>query len=297
MKRLFAVLICLAMALPLLAQSGKKIKTLFLDGRSVHHKHWEEWVEPLKSYLNETGRFALDHVRCPAPGEDISTFNPNFKKYDLIVSIIDDVELWQPEVRKRFEQFISSGGGLVVVHAADNSFPSWPEYNEMIGLGGWGGRSEKDGPYVYYNKDGELVRDTSPGRGGHHGAQHSFQVQTRMHEHPIMKGLPEKWMHAKDELYEQLRGPAKNMDVLATAYASPEFGGSDRHEPILMTIQYGKGRVFHTVLGHSREAMSSVGFITTYQRGAEWAATGKVSIPVPIDFPGPDKVSQRPFKQ
>ena len=101
-------------------------------------------------------------------------------------------------------------------------------------------------------------------------------------------------MHTKDELYQELRGPAKNMTVLATAFAdkegnaapwAPEQVGSGRHEPALMTIDYGKGRVFHTILGHTDYSMECVGFITTLQRGAEWAATGNVTQAVPDDFP------------
>ncbi len=276
-------------------KESKEISVLFLDGRSVHHKHWEEWVAPLQSYLKESGIFTLTHLRSPASGEDISTFDPQFDNYDVIVTIFDDEELWAEPVRNRFEAYMESGGGLVVVHAANNAFPSWSAYNEMIGLGGWGGRTEKDGPYVYYNDAGEIVRDDSPGRGGHHGPQHAYQIVNRAPEHPIMKGLPAKWMHTKDELYEQLRGPANNMEILATAYASPEQKGSGRHEPLLMALTYGKGRIFHTAIGHSREALSNVGFITTYLRGCEWAATGEVTLPVPDDFPTADQESVREF--
>ncbi len=60
-----------------------------------------------------------------------------------------------------------------------------------------------------------------------------------------------------------------------------------------MTIQYGKGRVFHTTLAHAVKQLRSVAFIVTFQRGAEWAATGKVTQTVPDDFPGPDKPSVR----
>ena len=100
-------------------------------------------------------------------------------------------------------------------------------------------------------------------------------------------------MHAKDELYDRLRGPAENLHVLATAYSDPATRGSGFHEPMLMTISYGKGRVFHTTLGHALEASQCVGFITTLQRGAEWAATGKVTQKVPSDFPTADKTSSR----
>src|SRR5262249_27815616 len=160
--------------------------------------------------------------------------------------------------------------------AADNAFPEWKEYNKMIGVGGWGGRSEKDGPYVRF-RDGKFVRDTMPGRGGNHGKRHPFKVVIRDPKHPITRGLPIEWMHAEDELYEKLRGPAENMQVLATAWADPATGGSGENEPMLMTISYGNGRVFHTVLGHNVEAMQCAGFIVTLQRGTEWAATGKVT--------------------
>jgi uncharacterized protein len=162
----------------------------------------------------------------------------------------------------------------------------------MIGLGGWGGRNEKSGPYLRL-RDGRVVRDSKPGPGGHHGTQHDFQVVVRSSDHPITAGMPPTWLHAKDELYDLLRGPAENIDVLATAYADPAQGGSGEHEPMIFTVKYGKGRVFHTPMGHSPYTMTCVGFITTLQRGAEWAATGKVTQKIPLDFPTATKISLR----
>ena len=108
-----------------------------------------------------------------------------------------------------------------------------------------------------------------------------------------MDGLPNAWMHATDELYDSLRGPARDMDILATAYSDPNTGGTGENELILLTIRYGKGRVFHTPLGHDVAAMQCVGFITTLQRGTEWAATGKVKQKAPRDFPTTMRVSIR----
>jgi type 1 glutamine amidotransferase len=166
----------------------------------------------------------------------------------------------------------------------------------MIGLGGWGNRDEKTGPYVYINDAGETIRDQTPGSGGAHGPQHTFQIVIRNPDHPITRGLPRTWMHSKDELYERLRGPADNMTILATAYADPKYKGSGRHEPMMMTIDYGQGRVYHTPMGHADYSMQCVGFITTLIRGTEWAATGEVTLTsVPADFPAGTSVSQRPF--
>jgi type 1 glutamine amidotransferase len=228
----------------------------------------------------------------PGPKEPMDSFKPDFAKYDVIVSNYTGKD-WPQETQKALVDYMNNGGGLVIFHAADNAFPKWPEWNEMIAIGGWGGRNEKSGPMVRY-RDGKVVLDSSPGIGGSHGPQHEFQVTTRDRFHPIMAGLPDKWMHAKDELYSTLRGPAKNVTILATAYADPAQKGTGENEPALFTVRYGKGRIFHTVLGHAPEQMRCVGFIVTYQRGAEWAATGRVTqVNVPDDFPTADKVSLR----
>ena len=163
----------------------------------------------------------------------------------------------------------------------------------MIGLGGWGGRTQQAGPYLRW-RDGNVVRDSLPGKTGGHGPAHAFRLVVRSPDHPIMQGLPPVFMHVPDELYGWLRGPGENLTVLATALAAKDKGGSGEHEPLLMTIAYGKGRVFNTALGHSTEQLKSVAFIVTYQRGAEWAASGKVTQKVPRDFPTADKASTRP---
>ncbi|HWN95503.1 MAG TPA: ThuA domain-containing protein [Methylomirabilota bacterium] len=270
------------------------IRALIVDGQNNHD--YKSTTPHLKKVLEETGLFIVEVATSPGKGGDMSTFKPKFDDYRVIISNYNG-EPWSKETQDAFVAFVRGGGGFVSVHAADNSFPKWKEYNEMIGVGGWEGRNEKSGPYLRW-RDGKWVHDTSPGVGGHHGQQHAFIVATHVPNHPIMAGLPKKWMHVKDELYDRLRGPAQNVIVLASAMSAKETGGSGEHEPMLMAIDYGNGRVFHTALGHNNgkdlAAQKCAGFITTLQRGTEWAATGKVTQKVPVDFPTADKVSSRP---
>jgi type 1 glutamine amidotransferase len=269
-------------------ESAEKLRALIVDGQNNHE--WKITTPILREILESSGRFSVDVATSPPAGDDMSGFRPKFAEYGVIVSNYNG-DPWPEATQADFESYVQGGGGFVSVHAANNAFPDWPEYNRMIGLGGWYGRTEQHGPYVYLDESGKLVRDRSPGAGGHHGPQHEFQIRTRDADHPIMRGLPPLWMHTKDELYDQLRGPAEDLHILATAYSSPQYEGTNRHEPMLMTLEYGNGRVFHTVLGHADYSMNCVGFITTLQRGTEWAATGEVTIPVPDNFPAADKSS------
>jgi type 1 glutamine amidotransferase len=146
-----------------------------------------------------------------------------------------------------------------------------------------------------------MVLDNATPGTAQHPSPHDFLITNRALEHPIMKGLPSAWLHANDELYSNLRGPAKNVTVLATALAPTSMpNGTGEQEPLIMTIAYGKGRVFHDTLGHvgatQKEpiaGMNSVDYIVLLQRGTEWAATGSVTIRVPKDFPTADKTSIR----
>jgi type 1 glutamine amidotransferase len=166
---------------------------------------------------------------------------------------------------KAFVSYVRNGGGVVVYHSANNTFPKWPEYNEIIGLAGWGERTDKAGPYVFW-KDGQIVRDTGPGICGFHGPEYPFLVVNHDTVHPITAGLPERWMHGSDELYALLRGPAKNLNVLATAYFSPDQNGTGRHEPVLFTVTYGAGRIFILAAGRRAPAALGDGYLPARSR-------------------------------
>jgi type 1 glutamine amidotransferase len=312
--KLFGVLIVAVLAI----SAEAKIKVLIVDGQN-NHTVWPKSTIMMKQYLLETGLFEVDIDRTrytwkaqrekaylPLAGvgetEDLKNpktdpdFIPNFFKYDVVVSNFGwKAADWPDSTEQALEAYMERGGGFVSVHAADNAWPDWEEFNKMIGLGGWGGRNEKDGPYVYYTNDGRLVHDHSPGGCGAHGPQHLFDITVRVADHPITKGMPKIWKTTKDECYAKLRGPAENLVVLATGKDESGKAPTDRHEPILMVVEYGKGRIFHTTLGHDDYSMEGVGFILSFTRGVEWAATGKVTQPIPADFPTADNASFRNF--
>jgi hypothetical protein len=273
----------------------RPIRVMVLDGESAgaYHK-WRVTTKVLEKELGEVKLFATDIVTAPPAGADFSAFNPSFKTYGVVVLNYDAPDdRWPAALKTAFDDYVRGGGGLVIVHAADNAFPGWRAFNEMAGVGGWRDRTESAGP-SWYVSGGRLVSDRAPGRAGSHGARIPFAVTVREPEHPITKGLPKIWMHQGDELYARLRGPGQNMTVLATAYSDPANRGSGRDEPQLIVVRYGSGRVFHTTLGHDAAALSSVDFVTTFQRGTEWAATGRVTQPPPASFPTASSVSYRP---
>jgi len=315
MKSCFIGIICIIL---LSFSAEAKLKVLIVDGQN-NHEVWPKSTIMMKQYLEETGLFEVDICRTkftwkgerekaylPLAGvgetqdlKDPKTdpdFIPAFKKYDVVVSNFGwKAADWPEETQKALEKFMKKGGGFVSVHAADNSFPDWHEYNRMIGLGGWGDRNEKNGPYVYYTNEGVLVRDTTPGSAGAHGPQHLVPITVRVANHPITKGMPEVWMTTKDECYAKLRGPGENMTILATGKDMSGKAPTDRHEPILMVLDYGKGRIFHTTLGHDDYSCEGVGFIVSFIRGVEWAATGKVTTAIPDDFPTSENPTSRKF--
>lgn len=270
--------------------AAEKLEVLIIDGQNNHN--WRKTTPVMRKFLEKTGRFTVDVATTPtdrkAPREEWAKFRPDFSKFDVVLSNYNG-QMWPEQVQKAFVDYVAGGGGVVIVHAANNAFSGWEEYNQMIGLG-W--RGSGFGPRVYYNDEGEVVRvPKGEGPGAGHGPQHEFAIVIRDAMHPVTKGMPQAWMHAKDELYQGQRGPAANMHILATAYAASDKRGTGVHEPMIWWVPYGKGKVFTTVMGHSDFSMTCVGFQSVVARGCEWVATGKVTLDLPASFPTTDQVS------
>ena len=295
-KKLAGFIAVVAMAsLFLCCSETKPIKALVVSGQNNHN--WKVSHKVLKLILDNSGMFETDTLLTPPAGGDMSKFSPEFDKYDVVVLDYNG-DRWSAETDSAFLKYVRNGGGVVIYHAADNAFADWEEFNRIIALGGWEGRTEKHGPYCYL-EDGELVLDKTPGNGGSHGQQREYAMHCRNTEHPITKGLPDNWMHGKDEMYDSMRGPANIKDLLYSGTADKATGGSGKEEPLVFTVDYGKARVFHIMLGHcgptveDNPAMQCAGFQTLLLRGAEWAATGKVTQDLPSDFPTDKSVSLR----
>lgn len=277
----------------LAARAAEPLPVLILDGESGGPYHdWPRVTAVLERILAEGELFHVRVATAPPADADFAPFTPELSAYRAVVLNYDAPdERWPEALKSSVERYVENGGGLVAVHAADNAFPGWRAYNEMLGVGGWRGRDERAGPYWYF-RDDVLVSDDAPGPAGSHGRRVPFRVVVRDSSHPIMRGLPPVWLHGDDELYAHLRGPG-GMTVLATAWSDPGNAGSGRDEPQLMVREYGRGRVFHTTFGHDVRALSSVDFVVTLQRGTEWVATGEVTQAVPASFPTAEAPSYR----
>ncbi len=279
------------------AKDQGKIRVVLIDGQNNHD--WRATTPVMKAALEKGGRFLVDVSTAPLAKSDkrglpkgwkAIPFPPDLTKYDVVLSNYNGAS-WPQEFNQALDGRLKEGKiGLVIVHAANNAFGGWKEYNQMIGMG-WRGKDA--GERLKVDASGREMRVP---KGGDLGSGHRytgpFQVMVRDPNHPITKGMPHEWLHARDELYDNMRGPIQNVHLLATAYSK----GTQTHEPMIWTVSYGKGRVFHTPMGHDVTAMRCIGFITTLERGIEWAATGGVTIPIPANFPKARETSSVPAK-
>ena len=273
------------------AAENEKLSVLIVDGMNNHD--WQRGTRIVKKILLDSGLFSVEVSTSPA-GKDAKAawdaWRPDFSKYDVVLSNFNGGHTakathWPKPVEESLEKYIRDGGGLVILHSAIASFPKWPAYNEMMGLG-W--RDKAVGQTLLINENENVVR-VPKGRGlsAGHGPAHDFQVTTLNADHPITKNFPKRWMQPREQLYHGLQGPAKNMTVLSYAWSKD----CKANQPVDWVVQFGTGRVYTTFLGHLSSNgtdvnLRSVGFQTMLIRGTQWAAGGKVTHPLPEDFPG-----------
>jgi type 1 glutamine amidotransferase/HEAT repeat protein len=233
------------------------IRTLILSGQNNHN--WKETTPLLQRLLTASRQFSVEVTEHPeqCPPE-------TFARYDLVLSnwnSLGPVKHWPEPTLAALLDSVRRGGGFVVVHSGGTMFLDSPGFQKLIGAT-WG-----------------------PHTG--HGAKHNFEVRFVDANHPITRGLAP--FHTSDELWHRmLAQPDKQ--ILATAFSAPDKGGSGADEPVAMITRFGKGRCFNLVLGHDVQAMETPAFQTLLLRGAQWAATGQVTIVAAGDSADPDEL-------
>jgi type 1 glutamine amidotransferase len=262
MPRSYAAVLAIILSVGSLpAQVPPKVKVLILTG--VNNHDWVATTPVLREVLEQTGRFEV-RVNEEVRGNGPETFAP----YDVLLLNYDDFKQtagpwWDYRARQAMLDFVRNGKGLVSYHSANNAFWGWEEFDKLVG-GTW--------------------RETAT-----HAPYHTYTVKIADPDDPITQGMPPTFAET-DELYQGL-SMQPNIHLLAGAYDDPhncsrngKVCGSGKDEPLVWTLKFGLGRVFQTALGHDVKAMDSPGFRLTLERGTEWAATGKVTIPVPANL-------------
>lgn len=289
-------LVCYMAYIPTWGRQIEVSKVIIVDGFSNHD--WKQTSAVIKWLLEGTGLFEVDVTTIPLDSGAWSLWDPDFEPYDVVIQNTNNIhnpELkWPEHAQKRLEEFVKKGGGLYVLHSANNAFPDWEEYNKMIGLG-W--RSADKGVAIEIDAQYKLVlHERGEGKGTSHGDRFDALIQV-FNRHPINKDYPEAWKTVNTEVYSFPRGNAENITVLSSAYDSTD---TQRVWPVEWVVSYGKGRVYNSSMGHLwrgevyPESYRCVGFQTTVIRATEWLATGAVSYPLPVDFPDRDNSSLRP---
>ncbi|MBU2950917.1 ThuA domain-containing protein [Tamlana agarivorans] len=291
-KRFRSVLMCCVMCLCLVqgySQTQQKaIEVLIVDGFSNHN--WQQTTFLVKKILEESGLFHVSVSTSPATpeAEGWDDWNPEFSKYDVIIQNTNNYHnralRWPRGVEENLEAYVKSGGGLYILHSANNAFTHWTAYDEMMGPG-W--REVDEGIAIQIDEHGEMLQIPSgEGKTTYHGKRND-EVVYILKDHPINKDFPKAWKTADLELYKYVRGSVKNVTVLS--YATDEE--NNVNWPVEWTVNYGKGRVYNSTMGHIwkrevyPEGFRCIGFQTTLIRATEWLATGKVTSKIPANFP------------
>ncbi len=276
----------------------RPIRVLITDGHSNHD--WKRTTALVGGILRGTGLFTVGVSTAPSREDDPAwkSWSPRFSDYDVVIQNYNNMgggASWPEPARKALEHFVLGGGGLFILHSANNAFPEWEEYNRMIGMG-W--RPVSYGFALKLASHGDVIRiPPSEGSETNHGKR-TDRIIHRTGEDPVHAGMPSAWMTPLVEVYTHARGPAENVTVLSWA----EEPTTHEHWPIEWTIQYGKGRVYNSTFGHVWKNeqdpvdLRCAGFQTVLIRALQWLAHRPATWPVPPDFPTAEHVSLRPLQ-
>ena len=252
MNRLLTVLFLLLFGMCYGVHGAKKINVLILSGKNNHN--WEKTTPYLVNMFSQTGQFKTDVTEKPDTLKAC-----DLAAYDVVLSnwtsFPNTTYRWPEETEKSLINFIREGGGFVTFHASSTAFYEWPEFKQ-ISTGAW-------------------INGTK------HGKPCAAHVNIQNLKHPITKGMADFCIY--DELWENAE---QNPGFTVLATANNQFTIKDRlqNQPVVMVKTIGKGRIFHTTLGHDVRMMRNTGFQTLLLRGTEWAASGKVKQKLPQEL-------------
>jgi type 1 glutamine amidotransferase len=257
MAKAACVVAAASMTVGCAAQDGR-VRALIVTGENNHN--WRYTSQMHKDTLEATGKFVVDVTESPASALADAKM---LSKYQVVVLDYNDygkTKRWGQPAEANFTEAVRNGLGVVAVHSANNAFPGWKEYEQMIAL---------------------LWRENAG-----HGKFHEFEVAMTDTAHPITAGMPAK-AKTSDELYHRLSNPQGSpYTLLAQAMSQTSTGGTGQAEPMALVNDFGKGRIFATPLGHvwdkdenSKPSVATPLFRTLLSRGTEWAATGSVTLP------------------
>lgn len=245
MRQTLAILIGAAsLSLAALAPAAEpaKIKVLLVTGDDVSPAHnWREVSAATRDILAGSGKFDVKVSEDAGVLESKASLD----RYDLVFLAMYNAKTptLTDEAKENLLNFVKSGKGFAVSHLASASFKEWTEFQKLCGR------------YWVMGKSG-------------HGPRGKFMVKIAESSDPIVKGLQD--FEADDELYAKLQGD-EPIKVLTTA----DSDWSKKTEPLVFTLNYGQGRVFHEAFGHDGKALENPNVRTIIVRGCLWAATGK----------------------
>jgi len=232
-------------------------KIAVLTGASEHD--WQRASKLCGQILEETGHFEVCYYDNPSL---FLSHRDGIKDFDLFVVIYNGLR-WGQLAEDNFIEAVKNGCGVVILHSTNNGFKGWSEFESLCAL--------------MWRRETQIINGNTYRVGTGHGTYHNFDIVLTDLNHPITQGLPKILQNHPDELYHNL----KHMHdapyhVIATAYSSPEQGGTGKHEPVVFVRNYGKGRIFHTTLGHTwpgepPDSLQSTAFKLLLVRGSKWA--------------------------